>query len=760
VKGVESPHIGAEKSAAMENEMHENELHNDRPIGSLEQDQFGFGPVAKQLADVVLSAANQDGFVIGVEGCWGAGKSSLLNLAIGFLEDTASNKRPIIIRFDPWLISNRDALVQSLFDQFDSELNRAKLTRLGPVFGSPEIAEKAAKSIQKFARNLRAYSGLARIGASVLPGFSPIVDSVLNITDRIGSGPDRPTLHDQKDAVRRALAELRVRVVVVIDEIDRLEPAEAIEVLRLVRAVADFPNVIYVLAFDRDVLSQFIVTALGVGKGDEFLEKMIQASFSVPMPEEFDLRNALRDIIRDTIRDVVRNGTIKGDAPSDRTENVIQHEGHRRLKTPRDVMRISNSFKLHWSAVAGEVDAADMLWLQLVRTKNDLLYRWIERYCKAMWPCLTGDASMDEDEKGSFLIELESILKSEGRLSGIRAYLWRDILPGFSCGVSHVATEKDPPIGRDVDRSQVEKFSREKRLASPYHGNYYFGLSSPKGGLSDHEYGAVVDRLTGDSTSAAQELERLLSVTRPQGGTLADVVLDRVHLEGNMLVIGKMRHLLVALSNFADEFAMVGKRDFRDKPAAWRLSRALLKLHLQKLDRPNREALVQEIFANGKALGWLTDIFRSETFSHGLYGDRKQPEDEWVLNEREFEYARNVLLDRYRRADRQQLLSVPELSDVLFAWRQSGDEVGPRNWFRANTVSDENLLEVLSLMRTNRYSSNGRERVLTNDNIAPFADVEPLISRVRSIVTSASDRSRLAMDAREIMNSFVAVRDF
>ena len=63
----------------------------------------------------------------------------------------------------------------------------------------------------------------------------------------------------------KKLKDEKIKIIVSIDDIDRLSDEEIVAVFQLVKSLADFPNTIYVLAFDYDV----VVRALGkVQHGD------------------------------------------------------------------------------------------------------------------------------------------------------------------------------------------------------------------------------------------------------------------------------------------------------------------------------------------------------------------------------------------------------------------------------------------------------------------------------------------------------------
>ena len=96
----------------------------DRPIHAADQDRLSFSAIADKLAVSVLSAGASEGLVIGIEGSWGSGKSSILNLLCSNIEKGAQNAT--VIRFDPWVVGDRDNMIAALM---------AKLTRVtGLIF--------------------------------------------------------------------------------------------------------------------------------------------------------------------------------------------------------------------------------------------------------------------------------------------------------------------------------------------------------------------------------------------------------------------------------------------------------------------------------------------------------------------------------------------------------------------------------------------------------------------------------------------------
>lgn len=101
--------------------MPENFYLTDRPA---QVDALGRSQFAKSLALALLAENSSDGFVVGIEGGWGTGKSSIIGFAKNCLSNIASDRvKPIVVEFNPWLVSNTGALVEALIGQIASAIN-------------------------------------------------------------------------------------------------------------------------------------------------------------------------------------------------------------------------------------------------------------------------------------------------------------------------------------------------------------------------------------------------------------------------------------------------------------------------------------------------------------------------------------------------------------------------------------------------------------------------------------------------------------
>ena len=178
------------------------------------------------------------------------------------------------------------------------------------------------------------------------------------------------------------------RYLVVIDDIDRLSPDEAILIFRLVKSIGELPNVIYLLAYDRQ-LAEKIVTERYPSEGPHYLEKIVQASFELPKPSRLSLAKEFERRLYSIIEEEKFEDEVYA---NNLFSEVIAPE----IKTPRDLLRILNPLRVTWAAVKGEVFPVDFLCLETLRIQRPGLYHTL-RTNKGR---LTG-----KEESGSLRVE-------------------------------------------------------------------------------------------------------------------------------------------------------------------------------------------------------------------------------------------------------------------------------------------------------------------------------------------------------------------
>ena len=91
-------------------------LTNDTPITTSEDDHFGIDPFAQALAKAISTMHSPEGVVIGVNGPWGSGKSSVLNLILYHLKESIETGKIKVVRFSLWWISGTEAIAGAFLE--------------------------------------------------------------------------------------------------------------------------------------------------------------------------------------------------------------------------------------------------------------------------------------------------------------------------------------------------------------------------------------------------------------------------------------------------------------------------------------------------------------------------------------------------------------------------------------------------------------------------------------------------------------------
>ncbi len=312
-------------------------LPGDNPIRDAEDDVLSRAAAAESFARQALALDASEGIVVGVLGPWGSGKTSFVNMA----RDDFKNGSAGVLDFNPWMFSGAEQLVESFFVELSAQLKlRPDLEQIGD-----DLADYG-----------EAFAGLVWV-----PVVGPWVERGRWVTKtfakllrrrREGTGGRRRILND-------ALAALSHPIVVILDDIDRLSTNEIRDVFKLVRLTASFPNIIYILAFDRARVEKALAEQ-GV-PGRDYLEKILQVAVDLPtIPQELLNRqvfSALDAVLAD------QPGKVDQEVWPDVFMEVIRPL----IRNMRDVRRYAAAVLSTVDSLGDQIALADLLALEAVR---------------------------------------------------------------------------------------------------------------------------------------------------------------------------------------------------------------------------------------------------------------------------------------------------------------------------------------------------------------------------------------------------------
>lgn len=311
----------------------------DNPIKSSRDDLLGRKAFAATIADEIRAFDASEGFVAGILGPWGSGKTSIINMVVEHL----SSDPPIeVIHFNPWMFSGADQLVESFFSEIAAQM-RLKKGRLANIADQLDTYGDILSPI-RYAPYVGTWFERAR-------GVNKALKKALT-----------SSVAEQRTDLSKRLLDLNAPFAVVIDDIDRLTTAEIRHIFKLVRLTAHFPNVIYILAFDRHRVEQALTEDLLDGR--QYLEKILQVAYDVPEIPESVLSRQVTAALDDAMS---LSGT---DAPFNATSwpDVFVEVIRPLIRNMRDVRRYTGGLVGTLRGLGGQVELVDVFALEAIRT--------------------------------------------------------------------------------------------------------------------------------------------------------------------------------------------------------------------------------------------------------------------------------------------------------------------------------------------------------------------------------------------------------
>lgn len=338
---------------------HSNYIH-DRPAT---EDTLGRAHFADALSRSLVLPKGSPGLVVGIEGNWGSGKSTLIGFITTNLGKITDGSVPILVEFNPWMVSNTGALVEALIGQIAASIGKDSSSCEKGIKAGQKLLNYVG--LLKHLKYLKYVPTLSWVGhfAEDIPDFAQTIGT----TAEQGTDAGQKAMDDfkkllpsldmpqKKNEVVAALGELDRPIVVVIDDLDRLSAEEIRAMIQAIKAVADFPRVTYLLAYDRSIIARAL--AADEESGLSYLEKIVQVAYPIPPLSQRQLKKfandkvqAILDELHITLRDYEQ---VRYEEAIALLTKLARHS--------RDVVRVINRLILSLPATHGEVNAADVI---------------------------------------------------------------------------------------------------------------------------------------------------------------------------------------------------------------------------------------------------------------------------------------------------------------------------------------------------------------------------------------------------------------
>lgn len=456
---------------------------SDSPIKSQAEDEFGRSAYAAHAAKLIVRTHSwSDSVVFSLTGPWGSGKSSMLAMITEELERTNDDWR--VARFTPWATNDVNGLLGDFYASLTSAFPTRRAKRFRAALGTMvQVSAPAA--------NMLPWGGSA----------------VAAIADNAGAALKNQPPWDK--AFQQAAAELKALatpVLLIVDDIDRLQTQELLALLKVIRLLGRFPGVHYLLAYDEATLFQALTEAnlvVNDGGAGRFMEKIVQYPLVVPPLLPTQLLSRLEVGLNSALAQAGRS-EVTTDRLRRLTEVYLSQ-----LSTPRAIDRYLAQLRHHLPLIdESEVDDGDVILLTLLRTAFPTLYVQLPRWRNQL---ISGHTGKIQDVSPAIRYEpfdeqilLDSLPESAKRDAETLLF---ELFPKL-----HSPQTNSGPTNR--------------RICNEYYFDRYFAMGIPSHDIADSEVALAVEQATHGNIGTLQSLLRrdsdetlLLVIDKAQNST-------------------------------------------------------------------------------------------------------------------------------------------------------------------------------------------------------------------------------------------------
>lgn len=688
--------------------MSEARFFNDAPIFAPEDDRFGIDRFAQALAESFKNIESPIGATIALNGPWGSGKSSAVNLIRYHLKSDVDSGKLELIDFKCWWFHGEEALTLAFLQELNASLQKS-------------LSDKAKELIPRLGKKLLQAGPVVGPAVNLATGgiWGALTAGSVDFAKRFFS--EGESIEKVFRRLSKALDEQSKRFLVLIDDIDRLTPNEALLVFRLVKSVGRLPNVMYLLVFDRE-LAEKAVTEMYPSEGPHFLEKIIQASFELPLPARDDLYRAALSQIEALCGAPGDNDQLR------RFMNIFYDAVSPYLNAPRDLVRLSNSMAVSWPAIAREVNVADYVALEIMRLFEPQLYNAIrsnkDRVCG-----IRSDYGAQEDPKK----EIEGFLKTvpEKRRDHAKLALMR-LFPRFE------------NVGYSGDF--MPKWEAQRLVCTEKHFDTYFRMCIGDETLQAAEVDEFIKH-SGNKEYVKQAFRKALSSIRKNGKSKVPLLFDEINVHASRIEKVNLQPLISAIFEISDDINRDEDRErgcysFGDNHL--RIHWLIQKLTFESCDLDERSEIFLSACVEAQ-VGWLIDFASSAIADHFPRKDREPelPEKCLIKKERIPELKAHVIKTIGSAAANRVLISHPQLPSILFRWREfaEDDGAGAKAW-TSDQLKDDKALSMLARAFTGESWSHTLGMSGLGDRVA-MRKVRALVEGLEHIIDVNEFRRRL-----------------
>lgn len=748
----------------------------DKPIETEEDDFLGRKRFSQHLGKALLDWKEKESLVIAIYGEWGSGKSSVINLASENIKKSEHENKPTIIEFNPWIFSEEDSLGEHFFNEIAKELE---------IRNDTEKDKKIAKKLKFYAsllsltpeENLLAglssktllILGLIGISSSqvinwlnipsnwiqnvllvggflfvLLEFFKGYLGKLANYFEKKAEYYSK-SVSEIKREIKKELIDRQKKLVVVIDDIDRLNQSEIRQIFRLIRVNADFPNTIYLLAFDRKIVEKNLEEQVGVS-GKDYLNKIVQVNFDVPFAKPSKISTFLFKEL-DRILSVLPESAQKYFGQDDPYWANVYYSGFKDFfKNIRDVKRFASSLEFNISQMyqgeVMEVNPIDFIAIEAIRVFAPDFYSFMRDKNALFTSTDRNDRSSRDNNPRKEEME-EALNKLPNGTKEPVLELLKRLFPQID-GIFQYGYSTH---GHEWQSS----WSNNLRVCATNNFDSYFTLipGGDEDELSQFEIKEILSK-----TNSLENLERIIReyIEKKKIRKVLQRIQDFTD-DQNRISQDGAKNVVKALFNISDDLPekKVGMWDFG---ADMDLMRIIFQLLKRETDKQKNFEILKEAISQSKGLFGPVQKVSLESSRK----EKSEDSDEFVVPEDKIEELQKLCLEKIKGFNKDNLLKHKNLLYILYRWKEWGKEKKWEDFIKEITEDDQKLITFLS-----KFISESRSQTIGDygvkvikkfnyKSLSDFLDLEQIKIKLEAV---KSQDTKLYKENKETVDLYL-----
>lgn len=736
---------------------------SDEAIKSIGEDKLERRQFVEHLVKKISLWKNPDCLVVSLSGKWGSGKSSILYFVKEEINKKKLSNDLIIIEFNPWYFSGEGNLTYHFYNELAKEIK---------IKGNTDSDKKIAQTLILYASifdaflfvpsKLVKYFGimlgfgifattllshyhfylyiisLVIIGISFSKGLCEKIGRIFEEKAKLGE----KSLLSIKEDLKAQLSQRKNKLLILIDDIDRLNDSEIKQIFQLVKINTDLPNMIYLMSFDREIVEKNLTIPDQI-LGKEYLKKIVQVDFDIPAVK----KSKIQEILLNELNSILSKLPPHDEYFDEKYwENVISTGFLDLFENLRDVKRFANSLEFNISLMhqndSIEINPIDFIVIEFIRVWYPKLYESIEinKFLLTKIPQAFNNSDFEREKKA--IDDLLLVVDDHNR--EIIKKLLFEIFP--QCKMSYNNTNWYPP---------KKEWHRQLRICSEDYFDSYFTLIP----------GGSEDELTQyDFDSTLNHLENMIKLE-------SDVK--------KYIKTGKINQFLKKLQYYTDDINKIPSSSVKN------LTMILFNIYGKIPSQAENSNMIQyfnrDLFVLTpeqniiRTVSQLIEREQNENERYNLLLEsinsveyaicpviflslKDDVEKEQIFSSEHLEELKKSSIKKLEQSiNAENLLDIYNVSLIIDCWKRwSNDSTRLDEILLQVVESDERLITFMELFINYIYSSEGTRIKETEPffyvYLGSFVDIESIKSRLEDMKES---KKQIYIDKKEIVDLFL-----